>query len=47
MKPHKYEFRMQLIEQLKKAGLRETDSSEKTAKTSVEPDADLQALSKL
>uniref|UniRef100_D3TME2 Mitochondrial ribosomal protein L28 n=1 Tax=Glossina morsitans morsitans TaxID=37546 RepID=D3TME2_GLOMM len=47
VKPHKYEFRMQLIEQLKKAGLRETDSSEKTAKTSVEPDADLQALSKL
>uniref|UniRef100_A0A1A9WW99 Uncharacterized protein n=1 Tax=Glossina brevipalpis TaxID=37001 RepID=A0A1A9WW99_9MUSC len=46
VKPHKYEFRMQLIEQLKKAGIRETDSSEKTAKTTG-TDADLQALGKL
>lgn len=52
MVPHKIEFRMKLIEQLKQAGIVEaagaTDATEKpSTKGSSDNDADIEALTKL
>lgn len=48
--PHKVEFRMKLIEQLKQAGIREAggvvDSTEKSS-SSTDKDSDIEALTKL
>lgn len=49
--PHKIEFRMKLIEQLKQAGIREAGGVESSdlssGKTSTEKDAEIEALTKL